>query len=154
MAFNIMEKIEDALECENDTYLKLWDSIPPERPVYLKAYIGKITRNSALSRYRFNTAAKRDCGISVLLSELEECIPSVNSVENEFDSVYLSEVISDWLRSIDEESRNLFIKRYWYGESIKGLAGEMGVPPSKLSSLMFSLRKKLKNELTKKGISI
>lgn len=154
IAFNIMGRAEDASECENDTYLKLWNSIPPERPECFKAYLGKITRNSALSRYRFNNAAKRDCRTIVLLSELNDCIPSENSIENEFDSVFLSQVISDWLRSIDEESRNLFIRRYWYGESIKELAEKMNVSPSKLSSLMFTLRKKLKKELIRKGVNI
>ncbi len=154
VAFNITEKAEDVIECENDTYLKLWNSIPPERPEYLKAYIGKITRNSALSRYRFNTAAKRDSKLNVLLSELEECIPAVNNVEDEFDSAYLSGIISDWLYTIDEESRALFIKRYWYGESIKKLSEQTGISSSRLSSRMFSLRKKLKHELTVKGVNI
>lgn len=154
VSFNITEKIEDAEECENDTYVKLWNSIPPECPENFKAYIGKIARNCAISLYRFQKAAKRDYGISVLLSELEECIPSAYSVENEVDGNYLSSVISSWLYSLSEENRVLFIKRYWYGESLKSLSEMSGLTVPKLTSLMFSLRKKLKKELELKGVYI
>ncbi|MBR3766858.1 MAG: RNA polymerase sigma factor [Clostridia bacterium] len=154
IAFNIMEKNEDAEECVNDTYLKLWNSIPPERPLSFKAYIGRITRNSALSRYRYNKAEKRDCGIYVLLSELEECLPDNTSVENEYDGKLLSEIISVWLKTLSPDNRAVFIKRYWYGESVKDLAEKMGVAPSKLSSLLFSLRKQLKKELERKGVTV
>ncbi len=154
IAFNITGLKEDAEECENDTYLKLWNSIPPDCPEYFKAYIGKITRNTALSLYRKNTAKKRYGGVYVLLSELEECIPSSVSVEDELDAKYLSSVITNWLYTLTEENRAVFIKRYWHGESVKDIAGELGIKPAKLSSLLFSLRSGLKNELTEKGVSV
>lgn len=154
ITLNITGNKSDAEECENDTYLKLWNTIPPENPVYFKAYIGRLARNAALSRYRFNKASKRDTGLYVLLSELEECIPSESNAETEFDGKYVSTVISDWLKTLEKENRVLFIKRYWYGESIKDLAELKGVSPARLSSLMFSLRKQLKEELTRKGVDI
>ncbi len=154
IAFNITGLREDAEECENDTYLKLWNSIPPECPGFFKAYIGKITRNTALSLYRKNTAKKRNSGICVLLSELEECIPSPVSVEDEVEVKYLSSVISDWLYTLTDENRTVFVKRYWYGESVKNIAGELDMQPSKLSSLLFSLRGQLKKELTEKGVTV
>ncbi len=154
IAFNITGQNEDAEECVNDTYLKLWNSIPPQRPDYFKAYIGRIVRNAALSLYRKNKAAKRNCGVYVLLSELEECIPSSDNVEEEVEANFLSTVISDWLRTLSEEDRALFIKRYWYGVSVKDIAAEFDISSNKLSSQLFALRKKLKEELTEKGVVI
>ena len=154
IAFNILGVIEDAEECENDTYLKLWNSIPPDRPEYFRAYIGKIVRNAAISLYRKNKAAKRNCGVYVLLSELEECLPSKDNVEEEIEAKYVSCVISEWLRSLSEENRIIFIKRYWYGESVKAIAGNSDYSPEELSSLLFALRKKLKRELSEKGVAV
>lgn len=154
IALNILGIIEDAEECENDTYLKLWNAIPPDCPEYFKAYIGKIVRNISISLYRKNTAAKRSCGVYVLLSELEECIPSKESVETEIEAKYLSSVISDWLRTLSEENRVIFVKRYWYGESVKDIAAQSDFSPAELSSLLFALRKKLKKELTEKGVTV
>lgn len=154
IAFGITGIREDAEECENDTYLKLWNSIPPEFPEFFKAYIGKITRNTALSLYRKNKAAKRNCGVYVLLSELEECIPDPVSVEDEVEAGYLARIISDWLYTLPEEPRSVFVKRYWYGEAVKTIAEQAGSSPSEISSLLFTLRKKLKRELTEKGVVV
>lgn len=152
IAFNITGRHEDAEECENDTYFKLWNSIPPECPDFFKAYIGKIARNTALSLYRKNTAMKRSSGAEVLLSELQECIPAAETVEAELDAKYLASVISRWLYTLSEESRAVFIKRYWYGESVKSIAGRLGVSPSRISSLLFSLRGQLKKEFAEEGV--
>lgn len=154
IAFNVTGLHEDAEECENDTYLKLWNSIPPDMPEFFKSYIGKITRNTALSLYRKNKAAKRNCGVYVLLSELEECIPDPVSVEDEVDANYLSRVISDWLYTLSEEHRAVFVKRYWYGEAVKEIAERLKLSPSEISSLLFTLRRKLKRELAEKGVNI
>ena len=154
IALNITGLKEDAEECENDTYLKLWNSIPPDAPEFFKAYIGRITRNTALSLYRKNKAAKRNCGVYVLLSELEECIPDPVSVEDEVEANYLSRLISDWLYILPEEHRVVFIKRYWYGEAVKVIAEELNFSPSEISSLLFTLRRKLKRELREKGVSV
>lgn len=154
VAFNITGSEEDSSECINDTYLKLWNSIPPEIPVNLKAYLGKIIRNSALSRYRMNKAAKRDCGTYVLLSELEECLPSNDSTEDEFDAKRTGELISLWLKALSEEDRIIFMKRYWYGESVKLIAEKMGISQKKAANKLFELRKKLKKELEQKGVQV
>lgn len=153
-AYNITSSHEDAEELENDTYMKLWNSIPPENPVYFMAYIGKIVRNAALSLYRKNTAAKRMNGITLQLSELQDCIPSAASAEDEFNLNYTSSVISDWLRTLSAEERNIFIRRYWYGSEVGSLAKETGISPQKISALLFSLRKKLKAELESKGVTV
>ncbi len=154
VAFNITGNEEDSSECANDTYLKLWNSIPPEIPVSFKAYLGKIIRNSALSRYRMNKAAKRDCGTYVLLSELEECLSSDASVEEEFDAKRTGELISLWLKALPGEDRVIFIKRYWYGDSVKHIAEKIGISPKKAADRLFVLRKKLKKELEQKGVQV
>ncbi len=154
IAFNITGDETETEECENDTYLKLWNSIPPERPQLLKAYIGTLVRNCALSLYRKNTASKRNCGITVLLDELEECVPSSINTEDEYFGKALTEIINNWLKALSEENRVVFIKRYWYGVPVKDIAAEAFCSPSKISSLLFSLRKQLKNELEKEGVSV
>ena len=153
-ALNITGAPEDAEECANDTYLKLWNSIPPERPVYFKAYIGKLVRNTALSLYRKNKASKRDSSMSVLLSELGDCLPSAVTVEDDFDGKNLSGLISEWLYSLSDENRALFIRRYWYGDSLKELSDKTGKPADKLAVLFFTLRKNLKKELEGKGVNV
>ncbi len=153
-ALNITGTSEDAEECTNDTYLKLWNSIPPEKPVYFKAYVGKIVRNTALSLYRRNKASKRGSGFSVLLSELGDCLPSGVTVEDDFDGKYMSGLISEWLYTLTDENRALFIRRYWYGDSLKELSEKTGRPADKLASLFFSLRKQLKKELEGKGVNV
>ncbi len=154
IAKDLLTLYEDAEECASDTYVKLWNTIPPERPVSFKAYLGRIVRNSALSRIRYNKAAKRDCGICVLLSELQECIPSDELTENAFDEKQLSLTISQWLKSLSEEKRAVFVKRYWYGKSVKELSEITSMSQSKISSMLFNLRKQLKNELIEKGAEI
>ncbi len=154
VAFNVLSVKEDAEECVNDTYLKLWNSIPPQRPLNFKAYIGKITRNSAIGIFRRNTAAKRDRGMNVLLSELEDCLPSEIRVEEQLELKYLSDVISDWLKTLEPDLRVLFVKRYWYGESVQSLSEQTKRSPAKVSSQLFSLRKKLKKELAEKGVNV
>lgn len=154
IAFNISGTTEDACECENDTYLKLWNSIPPEKPVNFKAYLGRIVRNSALSLYRKNKAVKRDSGVYVLLSELEECLPSKTTTEDEADANYVSSLISSWLRTLSQDDRVLFVRRYWYGDKVKDISDMAGMPSKKISSKLFALRKQLKDELSQKGVNV
>ena len=154
IAFGITGNNEEAEECENDTYLKIWNSVPPERPEYFKAYIGKIVRNCAIGIWRKNTASKRNCGITVLLDELSECIPSKENVENEFLVRETGEIINTFLGSLPKEDRAVFILRYYYGDSIKNIAEKTARSPSQISSELFRLRKKLKKELEKEGVSV
>lgn len=154
VAYNITGTAEDASECENDTYLKLWNSIPPERPDNFKAYLGRIARNAALSIYRKSSAAKRDPGSFVIFHELEECIPSSFSTEEHADAEYVSSVICAWLKSLKAEDRVIFVKRYWYGDSVGDISVSSGFSASKISQRLFSLRKKLRKELAEKGVNI
>lgn len=137
---------EDAKECVNDTYLAVWNSIPPKRPEYLFAYTAKICRNLALNKLEHDRAAKRSAVVVELSAELMECIPDNTLVKDEWG---LRELIVRFLKGVPEEKRKLFLRRYWYGESVKELATAFGYRESKVKSILFRLRKQLWNELKK-----
>lgn len=153
IAMNILSSHEDSEETVNDTYGRAWNSIPPQKPESLGAWLGRITRNLSISRWRMNRAQKRN-GIEVMLSELEECIPSFEDTEKEFEAKEITAVLNRWLGSLEKEERMLFVRRYWYGDGIAMLAEKAGIPPKKLSSKMFRLRKSLKDSLEKEGIDL
>ena len=154
IAFNILSDNEDAEECVNDAYYQTWNSIPPNRPSNLKAWLGKLSRNNALNIWNKYHAQKRYRGMELLLSELEECIPASGSVEREIEDSEISDCISAWLKSLPAEDRTLFVLRYWNGVTISKLARERGLPATKLTQKMFRLRKSLRKTLEEEGITI
>ena len=151
IALNILELFEDAEECVNDTYLRAWNSIPPTRPNSLRAFLGRITRNLSISRYRANHAEKR--GTALLFSELGDCLPEPTS-ENGFDERELARTINDWLRELPEKDRVLFIRRYFSGDDVKKLANLCGVTQNHMAQKLFRLRKKLREKLESEGFNI
>ena len=122
IAWNILYNTEDSEECVNDTYLAAWNAIPPERPDPLRTYIFRITRNIATAKYHANTALKRNSYYDVALDELEECLTSASTIEQEVDAKELSQEIDRFLDSLDQESRVMFVARYWYSDSITEIA--------------------------------
>ena len=153
IAFSILHNAEDAEECENDAYLAAWNSIPPHRPERVAAFLGKITRNVSLNRWKQYNAQKRGEGQTELaLSELEECIPAKTGIEQAVEDELLTWSIEKFLYSQPRLKRNLFIRRYWYISSIQELADEYGMSESKVKSLLFRMRKKLKHHLAKEDI--
>ena len=154
IANNVLSDEEDSAECVNDTFLTAWNKIPPTIPECLKAFLGRITRDIAITRYRANHAKKRYAGAEVMLDELEECIPDVKTVEDEIEEKELSRILNDWLKRLSAEDRAVFIRRYWYGESVQELALKCGTNQNNMAQKMFSLRKKLKAELESKEVYI
>ena len=155
IAKNILRNDEDAEECLNDTWLAAWDSIPPNRPTNLSAYLGRITRNLSLNRIRRDNTEKRGSGETALvLEELEGCIPAGNTVEEAMDEALLVSAIEDFLREQYPERRNIFVRRYWYLSPIKDIAKEYGMSRSKITSLLFRMRNELRAHLEKEGITI
>lgn len=154
IAKNILVIKEDADECVNDTWNLTWNKIPPIIPMSLKAFLGKLVRDLSLSRYRANHAQKRYSGIEVMFDELEECIPSDFDVEQSFDNQQLSEMINSWLDSLSKEDRVLFIKRYYYGDTVKNLAKVHDCTENQMAQKMMKLRKNLKAFLFTKGVKI
>lgn len=154
IALNILNNLEDAEECVNDTYMGTWNSIPPQKPNPLSTYVCKITRNIALKRYRYNTAKKRNSFYDISLSELEDCIPSVaqNAISSTEED--LTEIIEHFLDSLDKKSRIMFVKRYWYAESIAAIAVEFDMTENHVAVRLLRIRNKMKTYLEKKGIIV
>lgn len=155
IAMNILRNSEDASECVNDTYLNAWNAIPPARPSILSAFLGKITRNLSLNKYKEQRTQKHGGSeVALILNELEDCIPAGGSVESEFESKALMEALHAFLRSATTEERIVFVRRYWYADSILSIASRFQMGESKVKSMLFRTRNKLKIDLAKKGITI
>lgn len=150
VSFNLLSSREDAEECVNDTWLAAWNSMPPERPASLRAFLGRIVRNISIGKFRKNRAQKRYSGIEVMLSELGECVPG-DCAEKEIERLELSGAISRWLSRLDRESRSLFVRRYWYGMQVQEIASERGESPNSVAKRMQKLRESLRRELEKEG---
>ncbi len=147
-ARKILSQREDIEECVNSAYYELWDNIPPAEPANLKTYLGSVVRNIAIDRLKYNSAAKRSSDLAVSLDELAECIPDRNA---DISTDKLSELISRFLRSQDELHRKIFIRRYWYGDSIAAIAGYFSLKEKTTATYLFRTRKKLKAFLQKEG---
>ncbi len=154
LAMNILRSFQDSEECVSDTYGRCWDTMPPQRPDCFRAYLGRIVRNLSISRYRAGHARKRYAGAEVLLSELEDCIPTPDNVQQTVEAGELSELVSRWLDGLSREEQALFLRRYWNGDSVKDLAGELGVRPNALTKRLLRLRESLRRCLEEKGVAL
>ncbi len=155
IAFNILGNDSDAEECVNDTYLRIWKTIPPKQPKELKTYLGKITRNLALNKYEKMSAQKRGSGqIPLILDELYECIPDKNSDKRIDDDIIIKRTIEAFLSDLPAESRKIFIRRYWYMCSVKEIAEEYSISESKVCVSLYRARESLRKKLEEEGISV
>ena len=154
-AYNILKNRQDAEECVNDTYLGVWNSIPPHKPERLGVFLAKITRNLSLKKWREKTAGKRGGGSAALvLSELDECIGDGKNIDDEIESRELAEIIDSFLRGLPEEERSLFICRYFYFYSVTRLSEKFGFSKSKVKTQLMRSRKKLSIRLEKEGVTL
>lgn len=154
IAMNILQNSEDADECVNDTYLGAWNSIPPQKPAVLSAYLCRITRNSALKRYHYNHSQKRSAQVEISLTELEDCIPQTAGEAYPCELEHTAKVISDFLRGLNYESRIVFMRKYWFFDSVSDIALRFSISESKVKSILFRTRGKLKDFLMKEGIEL
>lgn len=155
VAYNILNNHEDSEECVNDTYLEAWEAMPPQRPNLLSAFLAKITRNNAINRVRFLKRKKRRSNqTDILLSELEDCLPSNKSAEDKFDEKYVADIISKYLSSISKNKATIFVFRYFFCCSIEELSQKTGYSQNKIASMLFRMRGELKIQLEKGGIKI
>ncbi|MBD5161694.1 MAG: sigma-70 family RNA polymerase sigma factor [Oscillibacter sp.] len=154
IAMNILHSFQDSEECVSDAYGRCWDTMPPQRPMSLRAYLGTILRNLSISRYRSGRAQKRFGGAEVLLSELNDCVPAPENVQRTLEAAELGDFINRWLRGLETEDRALFVHRYWNGDGVKELAGELGVRPNALTKRLLRLRESLRRSLEKEGLSV
>lgn len=151
IALRLLGLREDMEECVNDTWLAAWNRMPPDRPEALGAFLGRLTRNLSISRWRRDHAQKRYRGIEILLSELEDCVPTPSTVEAVWEREQLTRSISAWLDGLEQTNRQLFIRRYWYGDGVKTLAAERGEGANALSQRLRRLRKELRIFLESEG---
>lgn len=144
----------DVEECGNDVLLALWNSIPPQFPNHFPSYICRIARHIGITRFKHNTAQKRSQGYTVLLSELEGCIPAPNQIEARENARQLYAVLNSFLRELDEQTRVLFIRRYYYLETVKSLAQRFKVTESFVSVRLHRARRMLKTLLSEEGFNV
>lgn len=153
IAYHILYDNEDSEECVNDTYLRAWDAIPPQCPNKLSAFLGKITRNLALNKYKYYVREKRGKGQTTLvLDELQECVPATNNTEQAVEEMLLVEVINRFLYDLPKEKRTMFLRRYWYLSSIQEIAEDFGFSESKVKMTLLRIRNKLKQVLEKESV--
>lgn len=151
IAYRVLEDHQDSDECVNDTYLRAWRSIPPQRPRALKAFLGRITRNLALDRWDRYGAGKRGGGEAALaLDELEECVGEGGDALA--DRVALAQILDDFLAGLPRKTRLLFVRRYWYLDSIEELAERYHASESAVKAALFRARGRLKGILKREGI--
>ena len=154
LANNILNNVCDAEECVNDSYLTVWNSIPDARPDSFPAFLCRIVKNLSLKRLDHLTAQKRKPEMLVSLNELNDCISSSANTEISYDTAELGKIISAFLRKQNEIHRNIFLRRYWYYDSVKDIAADYGFKEEKVSNILFQMRKKLRHFLEREGYNI
>lgn len=155
IALGILESREDAAECVNETWFRAWESMPPRRPSRLDTFLGRLTRNLSLDRWRALRAQKRGGGrVELALSELEECLPSTDHPERELEARALAESLNRFLAALPREKRVLFVQRYWYLRPVEELAALHGMGKNTTASTLFRLRAQLREHLEREGFTV
>lgn len=143
----------DAEECLSDTWLGAWNAMPPQRPSRLPPFLGRIARNTALDRYDYNHAGRRNSGFEAVLEELSDCV-SGTPLEEEFDLRRLGESIAAFLDGVSPEARLVFLRRYWYCDGLEEISSGTGFSRSKIKSMLFRTRRGLREHLRKEGYDL
>ena len=152
IAKNILRNDEDAEECVNDAYLKLWESVREKNPGNLKLFLAKIVRNIALNKYEANKCEKRGGGeVTLALKELDELLPAACDTEKSVEQRELTRCIGNYVNQMREPERGVFLCRYWYLAPVKEIAARFAFSESKVKSMLLRSRKKLKTELEREG---
>lgn len=155
LAYGMVGDLQTAEECENDTYLEAWNTIPPHEPgSYFYPFLARITRHISLNRCRDRSRLKRSAWISQLSTEMEQCIPAPDDVQCRMDNLELSRAINGFLSKLDREKQNIFIRRYWYLDSVADIAGRFDLSESKVKTTLFRCRNRLREYLKKEGYTL
>jgi len=152
ITFHILSNDEDAEECVNDTYNDAWQSMPPHRPSILSTFLGKITRRISIDLWRKHSADKRGGGeVALALDELDECVSGNSNVENEIERQELQQKFNAFLMGLPRLERQVFMCRYWYMDSVSDIAKQFDYSESKVKSMLYRTRNKLRTMLEKEG---
>ena len=152
IAYNILTNKQDAEESGSDTYMTAWSTIPPRRPSVLSTFLGKITRHIAIARWRARSASKRGGGeVTLALEELEECIAGHQNLEMEFERKELLRAYVKFLDTLPVTERRVFLCRYWYVDSIDSISEKFGFSQSKVKTMLYRTRNKLRKALWEEG---
>ena len=152
IAYNILTNKEDAEESVSDTYMTAWRSIPPRRPSVLSTFLGKITRHISIDRWRERSAYKRGGGeVTLALEELEDCVAGLQNVEMEYERKELIRAYVKFLDTLPVTERRVFLCRYWYVDSVEAIAEKFGFSQSKVKTMLYRTRKKLRKTLWEEG---
>jgi len=154
IAYSILYSHEDAEECVNDTYLGVWNAIPPTRPHSLYAFVCRIVRNISLTRYYHDKAKKRNRSVEISLEEIGDFLSDGDFCDRELEKEELRHMLEEWLYSLNEENRYIFIRRYWYMDDPERISGELGLTKAAVYLRIDRMKKNLKEYLTQKGVLI
>ena len=155
VAYNILRCQEDTEEIVSDTYIAAWNSIPPTVPASLKHYLSRITRNLSFDRIDYLTARRRNTHMNILLSELEDCLPDPqSSPEQQWEAREIGQSLNRFLGSLTPEDCQIFLARYFYGQTIREISEICSISESKLKYRLACLRRKLRTQLEKEGIAV
>lgn len=155
IAKNILQNMQDAEECVNDTWLRTWNSIPPAKPTLLKTYLGKITRNLALDKYKTSHREKRGCGeVAVAFDEISEITASDYRADDAWREQAFVELLNQFLYSLPERQRNIFVRRYFYTDSVPDIARRFGTSQPNVLKILSRTRQRLKEYLDKEWINV
>ena len=155
LAYGIINDREAAEECENDTYMEAWNAIPPHEPrSYLYAFLARITRHISLNICRDRSRLKRSAFICELSAEMEQCIPAPDDTQCRIDEMAISKAINEFLGALNEDKRNIFIRRYWFLDSIADISKRFALSESKVKTTLFRCRNQLREHLEKEGYTV
>lgn len=155
LAYGIVNDLQTAEECENDTYMEAWHTIPPHEPSdHFHAFLARITRHISLNCCRDRSRLKRSAFICELSVEMEQCIPAPDDSSCRMDDLALRTAINDFLGKLDEEKRNIFVRRYWFLDSVADIAKRYGISESKVKTTLFRCRNRLREHLNKEGYTV
>ena len=153
IAYNILTNKEDAEESVSDTYMTAWRAIPPRRPSVLSTFLGKITRHISIDRWRERSAYKRGGGeVTLALEELEDCVAGLQNVEMEYERKELIRAYVKFLDTLPVTERRVFLCRYWYVDSVEAIAEKFGFSQSKVKTMLYRTRVKLRKQLAEEGL--
>lgn len=151
-SYNILGNHSDAEECVNDSYLGIWNAIPPARPEPLLTYLLKIVRNISLNRYHKNQAQKRNSTYDIVITEVEDFLGSKDTIESAMEAKELTEVIESFLDELSQENRVIFVRRYWFFDTYEQIARRVGMTQKNVSVRLTRMRKQMREYLTEREI--